>query len=400
MNKWLVLFCGIVLQAILGGIYAWSEFTRPLMESYGLSQIQCGSIFGFTVAAFTIAMIPAGKFMHHYGPRPTAMIGALLFSAGYLLASTSTGTYLALLLCFGLLIGPGIGFGYVCPLTVGMKWFPENRGLVTGIAVAGFGGGAVILSQLAQYLFYTGYGVLEIFRFIGFFLGGAALLAAAGLREPKPHGEDHVIKPGELFGHVFSWHFLLILFGMFSGTFSGLMVIGNLKPIMLKAGLTDSAATTTIALFAIGNVFGRIFWGRLHDHIGSRRTILLSSGLFALALAFLLVDGPHEIAVAATFFAGAGFGSCFVVFASTIVEKFGVKIFPRLYPICFLAYGFAALTGPAIGGIIADMTGSFKMALAISCGVIVFQLLVFAALFSDQSKAPVPLPEVLEAYID
>lgn len=164
LKKWLVLGAGVVLQAVLGGIYAWSAFVPPLYEQAGLSKGQCGSIFGLAIATFAIAMIPAGKFLQRFGPRLTAAIGSILFGVGYLLASYSNGSFVGLLLSYGLVVGVGIGFGYVCPLTTGMKWFPDNKGLVTGVAVAGFGGGAIILSSVAEHLLA---GKFKVFAALG-----------------------------------------------------------------------------------------------------------------------------------------------------------------------------------------------------------------------------------------
>ncbi len=117
-NRWLVLIAGVLIQSILGGVYAWSSLT-PWFNQYGISKAQSGFIFGVTIAVFTVAMIGAGQLVNKKGPRVTALIGALLYGCGYLLAAYSGGEYLILLLAIGGFAGAGIGFGYVCPLSVG-----------------------------------------------------------------------------------------------------------------------------------------------------------------------------------------------------------------------------------------------------------------------------------------
>ncbi|MBD3394104.1 MAG: MFS transporter, partial [Chitinivibrionales bacterium] len=131
-NRWLVLVAGCLIQTVLGGIYAWSTFVPYLIKDYGLSTGQCGFIFGVTILTFASTMIFTGRVLIKKGPRFTALIAAGLFTSGYLFASMSGGSFALLLLSLGGIVGIGIGFGYVCPLSVGMKWFPDKKGLVTG----------------------------------------------------------------------------------------------------------------------------------------------------------------------------------------------------------------------------------------------------------------------------
>jgi OFA family oxalate/formate antiporter-like MFS transporter len=157
---------------------------------------------------------------------------------------------------------------------------------------------------------------------------------------------------------------------MFSGTFAGLLVSGNLKPMYLDLGLSEYQAALSIPLFAVGNTLGRLLWGRIHDRLGSRKTILLSLGtlFFSLLPPLFLTDG--ESLLAAAVLVGFGFGSCFVVYASSVAERFGVQHLPRLYPLCFTGYGLAALLAPAAGGWIADSFGSYSGALMLGAGVL------------------------------
>lgn len=390
MQKWIVLAAGIVLQAILGGIYAWSAFVPELTKNFGLTKGQCGSVFGLTIAIFTLAMIPAGKLLQKRGPRLTAGIGAVLYAIGHILASYSNGNFSYLLPSFGIVIGTGIGFGYVCPLTTGMKWFPDNKGLVTGVAVAGFGGGAIIQSTLAEHLMHTqNYSVMETFRFIGIAFGILAFISSLFMSEPSTQAnkKDKVAqkKPG-IKEKIFTAKFGLIFMGMFAGTFAGLLVIGNLKPMMLSDGLSNFHATLSISLFALGNIIGRVLWGQIHDKLGSKKTIIVSLSFFFIAMLLLFPQSQAWLSLISVILVGAGFGGCFVVYASTVVEKFGIDIFPQLYPICFLAYGIAALTGPGLGGWLYDKTNSFNSGLITSLAVILTATLIIGFLFERPEK--------------
>lgn len=379
MKKWIVLFAGVVIQTILGGVYAWSAFVPSLKTNYGLSNGQCGFIFGVLIAVFTLAMIPAGRLLKKYGPRIIAIIGSLLFMAGYSLASFSGGNFYILLLSLSVFTGAGIGFGYVVPLTVGMKWFPNNKGLVTGLAVAGFGGGALLLSSIVEHLVNTvGWNILQIFLFVGVVLGSVAFISSLFMSEPKKANQEITNDTAKikLKPYLQSESFWYICLGMFGGTFAGLLTISNLKPMALSFGMKPESAVWMISFFAFGNALGRIKWGQIHDKIGSWKTITLSLLFLGLTLLPFLFKLPAIVILSTAFCCGLGFGACFVVYASSIVQRYGVEVFPNLYPICFLGYGLAGLTGPSIGGWIIDTTGSYSSAVILSISVVILSLIL------------------------
>jgi OFA family oxalate/formate antiporter-like MFS transporter len=395
MERWRVLVAGVLLQLVLGGIYAWSVFVPHLGTEHGLGRGECGLVFGVMIAVFTLAMIPAGRLLKRAGPRVTAGTGAVLFGAGYLVASFSGGSFPVLLVGLGLVTGTGIGFGYVCPLTVGMKWFPRNRGLVTGVAVAGFGGGAILLGFLAEILMLEQHWpVLAVFRAVGLGLGALAILGAMGLSEPpEAEAQRRVVREGPLRPHLLSGTFGLIALGMFAGTFAGLLTVGNLSPLLLGKGLSESLATLGVTLFAVGNAAGRILWGQVHDRLGSRRTVLASLAFLGLALLPLWADLPPGAALGVVLLAGAGFGACFVVYASSVVEYFGLDLFPRLYPVCFLGYGLAGLAGPGAGGWIRDASGSYASAVLLSVAIVGIALAWIGVALPDPSAEKIPAPD-------
>ncbi len=367
-NRWVSLLAGVLIQIILGGIYAWSPLLSQLSASYGLTKGQGGFIFGVCITTFTITMVFAGRFLVAHGPQLTAALGAVLFTGGYLLASFSEGNYAVLLLGLGVITGSGLGFGYVCPLTVGMKWFPHHKGLVTGISVAGFGGGAIILSTVAGYFLRSGMPVLIFFRWWGIGAGSLLFIAALSLKEPTARVSARPKRAG--IGEVLSIQFILCAMGIFSGTFAGLLINGNLIPIVMEGGIERSRSLVAISFFAVGNAAGRIAWGQFFDRLGYKSIPLSLIGL-ALACGLLFFSLPPWLLLLDVCAIGFFFGANFVIYASSIALYFGQTLFSTLYPLCFVAYGIAGFIAPGIGGYFKDLTGSFHLSLGVALAIVV-----------------------------
>ncbi len=370
MKGYVVLAASIVMQVCLGSVYAWSTFVPSLTDNYGLTQAQSQVVFGVCIAVFTISMVFAGKLQNRFGPAPVALTGGVLFGTGYLIASLSGGAFPALLLGIGVVAGAGIGFGYVCPIATCIKWFPKKKGLVSGIAVAGFGGGAVLLSALAARQFDNGRSVLEIFRFIAVWYGAAIVAASFFLSNPEKSTAS-VSNGSTSVGYVFAdRQFWRLVAGIWAGTFGGLLVIGNLQPIGLSSNVPSTFAAAAIGSFAIGNSLGRLGWGALADKIGDR-TIPSSLLFLGVAIALLLLPMPAAwLFVAASFCAGFGFGACFVVYMAQTVNAFGAEKMAGIYPYVFLAYGFSGIVGPTAGGWLYDISGSYFSAIVVGSGVV------------------------------
>ncbi|MHC5156745.1 MAG: MFS transporter, partial [Planctomycetota bacterium] len=152
MNRWLVVVGALLIQLCLGAIYAWGAFTGALQDPEGpfvFTATQTSWIFSAGLASFAFTMILAGRLQDKYGPRIIAIIGGLMLGAGYIIASFTGTSFVLMLLFVGVLGGAGIGMGYVCPIAACVKWFPDLKGLITGLAVAGFGAGAFIFVKLA-----------------------------------------------------------------------------------------------------------------------------------------------------------------------------------------------------------------------------------------------------------
>ena len=166
INRWRIAVAGVVMQIALGAVYAWSVFRVPLSKQFGWSISEVTLTFTICIFVLGIASFFGGLWLSRGGPRVVALTGGTLYGAGLILASFSNNGLWWLYLSYGVVGGIGLGFSYIVPIAVLVKWFPDRRGLVTGIAVAGFGAGALITAPVATRLILS-VGVLETFAYLG-----------------------------------------------------------------------------------------------------------------------------------------------------------------------------------------------------------------------------------------
>lgn len=363
MHRYLVLAAALLIQVCLGGVYAWSVFVPWLMADHGLTTTQTQAVFGTTIAVFTVVMVYSGRIVERRGPRVLTAVAGALFAAGYTVAALSGASFPGLIVGIGVLAGAGIGAGYVCPLTVSMKWFPDHRGLITGITVAGFAAGAVVLSVGAQRLWSAGLSAPQILLAVGLVYGAIIVLSGLLLAVPPAKAERGArIAVRPILRQPLFWSLVI---GMFSGTFAGLLIIGNLKPLALSEGISAPAATAAISAFAFGNAAGRILWGWLYDRVGQPviPVSLLVLGATVAALVLARNDVAFILCAAAV---GFGFGACFVVYAAHVAAQWGAAAVGAVYPLVFLAYGLSGIAGPLTGGWLFDTTSSYVPAIAVA----------------------------------
>ncbi len=378
MNRWFVVVGALLIQLCLGAIYAWSAFTADLIKpldkggQFGFTAAQSQWIFSVGLAVFAVVMVLAGKLQAKIGPRPVAAAGGIVMGLGYILASFFGQGFWGMLVCIGVIGGAGIGLAYVCPIAVGIRWFPKNKGLITGIAVAGFGFGALIWVKLAgtwASLIAT-HGVLGTFRIygviflVGVLVGSIAMVfpqeekKAAGGAPAAPAGmvPDQVLKTPQ---------FYMIWLTFMIGAGAGLMVIGIIKLFAidaLKGGGLDAAAAGAIAgsamgyFYAIPNGLGRIVWGSVSDSIGRQRSIILMclfQGL--LMFGFFFLGRSEYMLYLFAALVGFNFGGNFALFPAITADYFGAGTVGRNYGWVFTSYGVGGILGPVMAGYFKDM---------------------------------------------
>lgn len=376
------IIASILIMLCAGAVYAWSIFVGPLQSEFGFTTAQTQIVYGLIIGIFTIGMLFVNKVLRKYGPRVSAMVGAVLFFGGYIVASTSHGDLLRLILGMSLLSGIGMAFGYVTVLNNLVKWFPRNKGLATGLAVSGFGGGAILLSQIARPLLAGGWQVMDIFRMVGLIYGFLFLAGSLVLTTPSGYQPGAAEGRVEIKRMLKDRRFWVLFYVFFAGTFAGLLFNGNLKPIGQSYGVSANAAVLAISLFSIGNAAGRIIWGLVHDMLGGKKAVMASLSLLAVFMIVLLIGSGSDIRfMLVAFVLGLNFGANFVTYASDVADIWGIGRLDIIYPAVSVAYGVAGILGPIAGGLIRDATGSYYIAIIIgavvcSSGILVYGLMM------------------------
>jgi OFA family oxalate/formate antiporter-like MFS transporter len=381
--------------------------------------------------SFAIVMIPAGRLQDRIGPRKVASIGGILLGLSFLLGSVlvAESRPWALYLTYGILGGAGIGFAYVCPIAACMKWFPDKKGLVTGLSVAGFGAGALFFAGPASTLLLPpgagseamglsnvllvalgitkggGFGIGWKTFFVLHGLTSAALvvLGASLLSNPpegwRPSGWNKNTLQGAATVDT-SWKDMLntplacmLWITFIFGATSGLMAIGQWKPLMgsVLNGKTFAPEwmgtfgrfIEPVGILAIFNALGRVFWGKVSDLIDRPRAMMIMFLAQGMAFMMLVTVESHLTIFLASAWVGLNFGGNFALFPSATADYFGTKNIGMNYGWIFTAYGVAGILGPVVGGVLFDATQAYVMAfvfagilcfIAAGCSVVVWGL--------------------------
>jgi OFA family oxalate/formate antiporter-like MFS transporter len=366
VRKLLTTVASFIIMLCIGGIYAWSIIASELIEKYGFSASQTQLIFGVLIAIFPITMIFTGRLSKKIKHKYFGYISGLLFILGYLLASYSQGNFILVFAGIGILTGIATGFGYWVSLTSPVQLFPERKGLITGIAAAGFGLGAVFMSEVSEFLLNSGYSVLELLKKVGLTYGLIILVLSNFIYQTNKTSskkEEHL----KISQFVKSIIFRKLFLGIFLGTFAGLLIIGSLWIIGGQYGISNHNLILGVSFFALANFLGRLSWGFLSDYLGASLSVFLALFLQSISIISLnLIPLTDTWYLILSTLIGFGFGGNFVLFAKETAQVFGVKNLGIIYPYVFLGYSIAGITGPFSGGILYDFSGSYYYAIILA----------------------------------
>ncbi|MFI4913136.1 MAG: MFS transporter [Sedimentisphaeraceae bacterium JB056] len=357
-----MLLCCIIIDLCLGGLYAWSVFVPPLISQHNYSASQTQSIFGLCIVVNTMTMIFAGRILDKLGFRVMIVITGGLFMTAYLLASLFCNSYMVLLFAMGLVFGLAIGFGYITVLSLAARLFPDKSGMACGAVVAGYGCGAIMLSNIAEKMLSAGDSVPQIFKLIAITYGTAIILCGLFLDYSNDSTECSRTEklPIPLSRDQKYW---TMVAGMFAISFPGLMIIGNLKPIGLSYGHSGFVLKASMLMMALGNSSGRIIWGGIYDRFKNRTILMMFAVLNLSMIVFLLLSANKYAYCLSTFFVVFGFSSCAVVYPANVAQVYGGRLFANVYPLIIVFHGAAGLMAGLVSGLCYDKFTNYNFAI-------------------------------------
>ena len=392
-ERWRIAVAGVLLQMALGSVYAWSVFRTPLAMQFGWSISQITFTFTITILALSCAAFAGGLWLNRSGPRVVAVTGSVLYGLGVMLASF-TERIEWLYVTYGLLGGIGLGLGYIVPVTVLVKWFPDRRGLVTGIAVGGFGAGALVTAPIATALIER-VGVLSTFAWLGLAYLLAAPLAGWFMRNPPEGGilsASMVRSPLRRGNADFTlgqavrtrqWWILWLI--LFVNVTAGISLISQQAPLYQElAGVSAAVAAGMVGLASIGNALGRVFWAWSSDYLTRRATFILLF-LIQVALFWVLPGlGSAAMLTLAAFAILSCFGGGFGTMPAAVTDYFGPRNVGPIYGLMLSAWGLASLFGPMLLAEMREAIGSYQDALHIIAALMALSVVLPCILRSPQ----------------
>jgi OFA family oxalate/formate antiporter-like MFS transporter len=368
---------GVLLQMALGAVYAWSVFRTPLAKQFHWSISEVTLTFTIAIMALGFASFFGGLWLKRVGPRVVAMTGGALYGVGVFLASFSDHGLWWLYLTYGVIGGIGLGFSYIVPISVLVKWFPDRRGLMTGIAVGGFGAGALVTAPIATRLIQS-VGVLQTFAYLGIAYLIISVASAWFLQNPPEGWVPNGWQPGKkqqaqksasdftLGQAVKTWQFWALWLLLFLNTSAGISIISQEAPMFQEfAKITAIVAAGMVGIVSIGNALGRVFWAWVSDLAG-RKTTFAVMFIVQIALFWLLPEFSSVTSITVVaFFILMCYGGGFGTMPAFAADYFGPGNVGSIYGLILTAWGFASAFGPLLIAHLRQSSGAYTSGLHI-----------------------------------
>lgn len=381
LTRWHALAGGCAFNIAIGSYYAWSVFMPALEAEFHWTRTQTSLVSTINMVLLATMYNVAGTIINRVGARTIALIGGLLFSGGFLLASFAHSLTM-LYLTAGVLVGLGLGFGYLPPLSVGFKWYPEARGLVSGLAVGIFAAGSGIVGPIAGGFLPLGWeglvpklGWRATFQILSACYFILTMVGAYWLTDPPAHFVPPASKARSASAPKVSSvnlttsqmlkipTFYPLWFAYMLGCIAGTMTVSQAVPFARSVGYSASGAAIAVTVGSAGSALGRFFSGWMSDHLGrlpTVRVILVTSMIAAPLMYFFSTSAVLFYTL--LFLVFYAYGTQLSVYTALAGDFYGPKHSAANYGILLLAWGTAGLFGPLIGGQVYGATGSYQYA--------------------------------------
>lgn len=406
-NRWLIAASAVGIHVSIGAVYAYSVYTKPLNATFGWSYEQVGLAFSLAIIFLGLSAAFLGRFIERKGPRAGARLAAFFYAGGLALAGLAMHTEsLGLFyLGYGVLGGIGLGVGYISPVSTLVKWFPDRRGMATGLAIMGFGFGALFGGPIIGRLIGT-MGLANTF----WILAGVyftVMMVSAQYIAPPPKGWSPAASGALMAGDakpagalktdlaqltanqaVRTPRFFFLWIMLFINVTGGIAVLSVASPMAQEiAGLTAVQAATMVGLLGLFNGLGRIGWASFSDVIGRPATYV---AFFAIQIvAFVALPSLRHAVVfqGVLFLILTCYGGGFATIPAYIGDLFGTKELSAIHGYLLTAWSAAGIAGPMTVAAVRDHTGAFGATLYIFAGLFVVALVVSLWIRADVRRA-------------
>ncbi|KQL50393.1 MFS transporter [Heyndrickxia shackletonii] len=402
-NRWLIALSGVGIHICIGSVYAWSNFTNPLISQFGWSASQVQMTFSIAILFLGLSAAFLGHFVEKHGPRKAGLLAAIFFGVGVFGSGIAVhfGSLPLLYIFYGVFGGIGLGVGYIAPVSTLVKWFPDRRGLATGLAIMGFGFAAAISSPIMDALIKS-FGTANAFFSLGIAYFVVMTISALYLEKPaenwKPKGfNEATMKNNTRLATDLSqltaneaiktsrFYYLWIM--LFINTTCGIAILSAAKPLAQESiGLTTTEAAALVGVLGLFNGFGRLGWASISDYFGRPNTyttfFVLQIILFAL-LPHTTISILFQIMLAIVY---TCYGGGFATIPAYIGDLFGTKQLGAIHGYILTAWAAAGLVGPLFAAWIKDTTGSYANSLTFFAGFFIVSLIISLVIRVDIRK--------------
>ena len=386
-NRWLIALSAIGIHICIGSVYAWSVLTKPIMQAMGFTLKE--TTWTFSIANLFLGLSAGflGDYVEKYGPRKSGLTSTCFFGLG--MFGTALALHLnslpLLYLFYGVIGGIGLGTGYITPVSTLVKWFPNNRGFATGLAIMGFGFASLIAGPLMQIL-VAKYGLVQNFIILGCVYMVIMAASALYLEPPKasnggPSGINvKSILPDTQFTAKEArktWQFYALWWIFFTNITCGIGLLAVASPMAQEVvKMTPMAAASMVGIIGLINGLGRIFWSTISDYLG-RSTVYVVFFLIQIFAFYALAETSSAFIFQLIVFViiscyGGGF-SCMPAFLS---DLFGTKELSAIHGKILTAWGMAGIAGPLLLSWIRETTNSYSITLYFFSACFVVSLII------------------------